>query len=460
MGSYVVALVGSMTAYRLWFHRLSHFPGPFAARITNLYHPYAYMRCRGKYFRLQKSWFEKYGDIVRTGPNELIINDPSAIPALAKASKGSWYLIGHNMQSVQLVRDIVTHSIRRRVWDKALSPKAVESYLPRIREHTALLVSALAGETNITEFLGYYAFDVMGAISYGRSFSMLEKAGKDGSDYYMKMTHKSMRILGMLGHTPWTVLLLEKLGAAGKEHIRFMKWCSEIAEERQKRGGEGDLFQVLMEAEPQNFGVHHVPLHGDSRTAVVAGSDTTASTLIALFTHLAASPEILNKLQRDFDANDTNSEYLEACISEALRLNPAVPSGVPRTTPTEGIMLDNGTRIPGGINILLPLYATMRDPRWFDSPNEFKPERWIDPNPEELARMNAAFHPFWVGRYQCAGKVLAMTQLKIVTTAVVKRYSFCLKEGLTAEKAMDGCLDTFTMEMGPVWCVFTEREKT
>jgi hypothetical protein len=43
------------------------FPGPFMARITKLYYPYAYIGCSGKYHRLQKTWFEIYGDIVRTG---------------------------------------------------------------------------------------------------------------------------------------------------------------------------------------------------------------------------------------------------------------------------------------------------------------------------------------------------------------------------------------------------------
>lgn len=112
---------------------------------------------------------------------------------------------------------------------------------------------------------------MMGAISYGRSFGMLEKAGKDGSDYYRIMTHKSMWTIGLLGHVPWTVLLFEKLGVAGRDYMRFMKWCSEIVEERLRRGGEGDLFQVWMEAEPQNVGVHHIPLNGDSRTAIIAG---------------------------------------------------------------------------------------------------------------------------------------------------------------------------------------------
>lgn len=62
--------------------------------------------------------------------------------------------------------------------------------------------------------------------------------------------------------------------------------------------------------------------------------------------------------------------------------------------------------------------------------------QWINPGPEQFARMNTVFQPFWVGRYQCAGKALAMTQLKMVTAAVVQKYAFHFKEGWTIERVM------------------------
>ncbi|KAI5784457.1 cytochrome P450 [Pyronema domesticum] len=456
-GSFLVALYGSIIVYRLWFHPLRKFPGPPMARLTKVYYAYKYSQSKGRYYEVQKEWFAKYGNVVRTGPNEITTIDPNALQVLSKTNKGTWYVFGEPTPSIQLVRDITTHSIRRRVWDKALSAKAIEGYLPHIRRHISLLLPQLAGEVDISRFFSYYAFDTMGVITYGRSFNMLEKAGRDGSDYFLRMTHASMRTLGLLAHIPWTLVLLENLGAAGKDHTNFLKWCDEISQERKQRGKGDDIFGVLLDVEPQNVGQHHIPLAGDSRTAIVAGSDTTASTLISLIAYLCSEPLVRQKLQEDVDKHGAESEYLEACINEALRLNPAVPSGTPRYSPPEGLVLEDGRRVPGGINMLFPLHAAQRDPRWFDSPEEFLPERWINPGPEQFARMNTVFQPFWVGRYQCAGKALAMTQLKMVTAAVVQKYAFHFKEGWTIERAMEGAIDTFTMEMKSVWCVFSER---
>jgi cytochrome P450 len=246
------------------------------ARITKLYYPYVYKASGSQYYRAQAAWLSTYGDIVRTGPNELICTRPEILPVLAKAAKGTWYNIGNRNTSLQLERNKETHSIRRRVWDRAFTPAAIASYLPRIAHYRSGLLSALAGNTekNITAWLSYYAFDVMGALTYGSDFGMLEKGGKDNSDYFLTMTHASMRSVGLLAHIPWVMLLLESLGAAGDTHMKFLAWCEELVEQRKKRGlGEAgmDLFEVLLEAEPNNKPPHYVPLQGDSRTAIVAG---------------------------------------------------------------------------------------------------------------------------------------------------------------------------------------------
>lgn len=272
---------------------MAGFPGPFAARITKLYYPWAYMRSGGKYYELQRTWLAAYArpgpagaatdggcsTVVRTGPNEVTVRDPALLPALARADKGAWYIVGHHLLSLQLLRDSATHSIRRRVWDRAMTARRIdEAYLPAVHEHTRLLVDALgrrgggaAGEADISAWLGFYAFDVMGALTYGRSFGMLQNAGGAGSRYFLDMTRGSMRLIGLLAHVPWTVLLLEGLGLAGRAHADFIRWCGSIADERMRRGGDGDIFSVLLDAEPDNVGRHHVPLAGDSRLAIIAG---------------------------------------------------------------------------------------------------------------------------------------------------------------------------------------------
>lgn len=87
-------------------------------------------------------------------------------------------------------------------------------------------------------------------------------------------------------------------------------------------------------------------------------SDTTANTFINIFTQLANNPHVLQKLQHEIDAiynaqydtdkgsvvpevilngNSATTRYLDSVINEGLRLNPAVPGGVQRVTPEEGV---------------------------------------------------------------------------------------------------------------------------
>jgi hypothetical protein len=114
----------------------------------------------------------------------------------------------------------------------------------------------------------------------------------------------------------------------------------------------------------------HRWLNGDCALIIVAGSDTTTTTLTHAFYHLARSPQVFSKLRKELDAfykPSTDSEfrllqeapYLNGVINETLRLHPPVPSGVLRVTPPEGITI-NSTYIPGGVTISVPNYSLGR----------------------------------------------------------------------------------------------------
>lgn len=108
-------------------------------------------------------------------------------------------------------------------------------------------------------------------------------------------------------------------------------------------------------------------------------SDTTAFTLVMVLAYLAERPDLQARLWAETEACPDNTPLLDACISEALRLHPSVVSGTPRTSPPEGLELADGTRIPGGVNVILPLYTLQRDPGRFDAPDDFVPDRVSSP---------------------------------------------------------------------------------
>lgn len=132
---------------------------------------------------------------------------------------------------------------------------------------------------------------------------------------------------------------------------------------------------------------------------------------------------------------------LEAVILESLRISPSVFFGSQRVTPPEGMEI-NGHFIPGNMLVHIPLFPLFHDPRNFVSPDEFIPERWT--TRPELILNRHAFIPFSTGAHNCAGKALAMMELRSVVGRVVAEFDVVLDEGTDVDAYWEGIKDHFT----------------
>ena len=155
-----------------------------------------------------------------------------------------------------------------------------------------------------------------------------------------------------------------------------MRWCAEQVDER--RDSEPKVPDVTSWLLKANGAMDRDDveatkwLHGDSRLLIVAGSDTVAIVLTHLFYHLAADSTLVERLREElgplmmrgdgegFHVREVqHAKFLNAVINETMRMHPPVPSGVFRTTPKEGIVVD-GIVIPGGVNVTVPFYVIGR----------------------------------------------------------------------------------------------------
>jgi len=119
------------------------------------------------------------------------------------------------------------------------------------------------------------------------------------------------------------------------------------------------------------------------------------------------------KPQEDFDAAKLGdwkrAPYLNACVNEEVRLLPSGPNGMQRVVVTPGgIMASNGMHIPEGTKVSVPTWTVQNDPRSFEKPWDFIPERWIEGSGFEGAHNTTAFMPFSLGAYSCIGKPPAL----------------------------------------------------
>jgi cytochrome P450 len=191
---------------------------------------------------------------------------------------------------------------------------------------------------------------------------------------------------------------------------RFQKFTHQRLQERRKFGSQRkDLFSILLGEEDEN-GIKLNPgqLHAECSTAIIAGSDSTASAIAFAWYYLLRHPEKYSRLRTEIDALFPDSEvpadttrlanqapYLNAVINEAMRLYPPIPSSMQRTAPDGLAVLDE--YVPPGTMIGVPTYTVQRDARCFPRPDEFWPERWLDETKSEGVHNKNAFMPFSTG---------------------------------------------------------------
>lgn len=175
---------------------------------------------------------------------------------------------------------------------------------------------------------------------------------------------------------------------------------------------------------------------------MLAGFHTTQNALCAAIYFILTHDDVRQKLVHELQSNVGSAEsisgdvvqqlpYLNAVITEALRLYPPVPLGGPRVSP--GAYVD-GTYIPAGVSdrfreneempvltkpvsqteICTSLYALHHNPEYFSRADEFIPERWIDP---EWTDRRDAVQPFLVGSRSCIARYFAKQMLQLTLAA-------------------------------------------
>ncbi|KAN0108780.1 cytochrome P450 [Hyaloscypha variabilis] len=473
--SYFTALSTSILVYRAFFHPLRNFPGPFSAKLSKITHVFKIAK-DSKNYLLNEVMFEKYGEFVRVGPNELITNSPEAVPVVmgvsSKCTKAPWYeCVSYPNTSLHLTRSRIEHDKRRKIWDRGFSAKSLREYEHRVTGFTDDLISQLnahAGEAlNASRWMNYYAFDMMGDMAFGKSFDMLKTGEKHDM---IELLQEGMAPLGVITPIPWLLVLIQDIPGIGSGPKKFTKYhLEQIAARKKYTPDSPDLFSWLIDAEKQSSdAIHKDPrwLNGDCALIVVAGSDTTTATLTHALYHLARSQEVFSKLRKELDSfykPGSESEfrdlqeatYLNGVINETLRLHPPVPGGVLRVTPPEGVTIGS-TFIPGNVTISTPAYSLGRLESCYEKALEFIPERWGEKS--EMVRDKGVFVPFSIGPYGCVGKQLALMELRNVIARIVTEFDVKFAPGEDGTALLEKSTDTFTIALAPLMLVFNKRE--
>jgi cytochrome P450 len=210
-----------------------------------------------------------------------------------------------------------------------------------------------------------------------------------------------------------------------------------IVEARRASGEDrGDVLSMLLDAQDADDGSRMTDkqVRDEVMTLFLAGHETTAVALSWAWYLLAQNPRadaaLAEELRTVLDgraptvADLPRLRYTAMVVDEAMRLYPpgyALSRQVLRPTEIAG------HPIPAGAAVVIPTWVVQRDPRWFDRPEEFVPERWGDDLAKRLPRF--AYFPFGGGPRQCIGNTFALMEAVLLLAALARRFRLELVPG-------------------------------
>ncbi|PCD20968.1 hypothetical protein FGRA07_05120 [Fusarium graminearum] len=457
-----------------WNYRhLRSIPGPLFARLSNWWLVYA---CREKSrWKYVNDAHTRYGPVVRIQPNHVSIANEEVINAIYGHGNGmlksrSFYDASViTTYSIFTSRDRAEHSRKRKVVSHSFAPQSMRNFEPFIQQHLNVFLqkwdAMAANEAKFDGYadvesrvwLNYLVLDIIGDLAFGAPFGVLAK-GSEVVDFETEKGPSSLPVITSLStrseiaatvgalpelkpYLKWSPDPFFRTGFNGMINLRTLG-TSRITDRLNNPPGderEKDLLERVREGRDhkgQPFGKGE--LIAEALTVLIAGTDTTSSTMAALLYHVVRTPGVLKKLQAELDEAIPadvsipsfemvkNLKYLGFVVNEALRHHSTISLGLPRLVPEKG----NGVTIAGyhfapGTVLSIPIYTVHHLKEvWGPDADEFKPERWED----VTQRQKQAFIPFSHGPRACLGRNLAEMELKVITATWARRYDLIMRD--------------------------------
>ena len=197
----------------------------------------------------------------------------------------------------------------------------------------------------------------------------------------------------------------------------------------------GDLLSMLMAARDEDgSGMTDRQLRDEILTFLLAGHETTAVSLswtwYLLSQHPAAGEKLRAELSQVLGGRTPQLEdlarlpYTDKVVKESMRLYPPAWS-LARSTVKEVEL--SGYRLPVGSNVVMSPWIMHRDPRFFEQPEQFNPDRWTSDATQRLPRF--AYFPFGGGPRLCIGASFAMMEAALLLAAIARRFRLHLVPG-------------------------------
>lgn len=389
-------------------------------------------------------WIEQYGPLVSCdfgGTNVIIIGDYdtardlldkraniySSRPRMVMAQELTCK--GNHIMFKPFEDDFLLH---QRLEATVLSPRASACYTPLQDMESKQLLNGLLSSNNFPAQYERFAASVVYALTFGLRI-------ETGEEWQLQRSHECLKNFTFAGQVgAWIVDALPSLNYLPSPLTPWKKtaekWYQMWADlhmtnmqDALKR--EGWNWSKDFKNAKETAEMTDVEISWDLGILCDAGVETTNITLQIFTLACLAYPEWIPKAQAEIDNvvgkdrlptfdDIDNLPYIQAVVEENFRWRHIVPAGIPHATTQDDEY--KGYLIPKGSTII-PLFIAMRkDERLFDSPIDFRPERWIGKSQPSN---------FGYGRRVCPGRFIARNSVTIVIMRLLWAFNIKSKDG-------------------------------
>ncbi|KAI0782532.1 cytochrome P450 [Abortiporus biennis] len=471
--------------YRVFFSPLAALPGPWYAAVSDFWiitHVVRLRQCK-----TIQQLFDTYGPVVRIGPNKVAFCDVSSMRSVYfvhKFDKSNYYksLLTNNNDHAMTTLPHAEHAIRKKAYSPHYNPSNLARFQPELHEFSLKLVDTLdrlAGKTSVgcLDLFRHLMVDVISCTVFGSKPGSLDKYNMNIQDPLSTAVYdfpKRGILRSVVPEWAWSWV-------CSIPNARFRQVCDsdhimaefvgnrlyELRANIQASKAVGDvdyeklpLLQRMME---QRDHMSDQNIISEAMGHLVAGVDTTSTSLSYFLLELSRRPDIMAKLQAELDDAMPDRRvipdisvlsrlpYLNAFIKEGLRLYGAAPSLLERVVPSRSsssVSKDDedfdlmGYALPPNTIVATQAWSMHRDPTVFLSPETFLPERWLavdssEMEEERLMRMAQQMMPFGAGARVCGGQNMAQMMLKIVVVAIARNFSISANALETNDTSME-----------------------
>ncbi|CAN8102493.1 unnamed protein product [Discula destructiva] len=295
---------------------------------------------------------------------------------------------------------------------------------------------------DLAKWSQYYAFDVMGMLTFSKRYSFLDEGDDVGG--MLGAIYAYMVNAAPLTQIPWADRLLFKNWLAHAVRrppsLPILQVVANAVDQRKVQveigkgfNGRPDFLAKFMEIAATHPDLPQGIVSNWTFTNVIAGSDSVGAVITTMMFHLLQNPNSMRKLQTELQSanltrpNPRLSEiqglpYLDACMWEAIRLHPAFALPYERVVPQGGITIGQ-YYLPAGTWVGGNPYVVNRHKETFGVDAEFwRPERWLEGDERHKTKLQQSTLTFGAGFRICIGRHIGMLEVKKMISLLVSTY--------------------------------------